>query len=148
MPVILATLEPEIRRFITESQPQENGSVKNYLEKPFINTGLVEWLKMKAQRSSPSITKKKMIATQGVFLWNVHFYMCYRLIWFISSIFPSFYLSPFLMVVSTTVKILYSFLYREYKNHSYLLNFLLSSSPLICNLTYCELFFIELLYLY
>jgi hypothetical protein len=59
MPVILATLEPEIRRFITESQPQENGSVKNYLEKPFINTGLVEWLKMKAQRSSPSITKKK-----------------------------------------------------------------------------------------
>jgi hypothetical protein len=58
MPVILATLEPEIRRFITESQPQENGSVKNYLEKPFINTGLVEWLKMKAQCSSPSITKK------------------------------------------------------------------------------------------
>jgi hypothetical protein len=45
MPVILATQEEEIRRIMTESQPPENSSVKIYLEKPFIKTELVEWLR-------------------------------------------------------------------------------------------------------
>jgi hypothetical protein len=43
--------------------------------------------------------------------------------------FSSFYLSPFLMVVSTGLKILYSFLYREYIKHIHLLNFRLLPSP-------------------
>jgi hypothetical protein len=43
--------------------------------------------------------------------------------------FSSFYFSPFLIVVSTSVKILYSFLYREYTNHIHLLNFLILLSP-------------------
>jgi hypothetical protein len=33
--------------------------MRPYLEKPFIKIGLVEWLKLKALSSSPSITKKK-----------------------------------------------------------------------------------------
>jgi hypothetical protein len=44
--------------------------------------------------------------------------------------FSSFYLSPLLMVVSTSLKILYSFLYREYINHIHLLYFLLLPSLL------------------
>jgi hypothetical protein len=43
--------------------------------------------------------------------------------------FSSFYLSPFGMVVSTSLKILHSFLYREYINYIHLLNFLLLPSP-------------------
>jgi hypothetical protein len=68
------------------------------------------------------------IAAQGVSLWHFHVYMFFTLGWFISSIFSSFYLSPFLMVVSTGLKILYSFLYRVH-NHIHLLNFLLLPSP-------------------
>jgi hypothetical protein len=52
----------------------------------------------------------------------------YTLIWFISSIFFSLYLSPFLMVISTDLKILYLFLYREFINYIHL-NFLLLLSP-------------------
>jgi hypothetical protein len=33
--------------------------VRPYLEKPFTKIGLVEWLKVKAPSSSPSITKRK-----------------------------------------------------------------------------------------
>jgi hypothetical protein len=43
--------------------------------------------------------------------------------------FSSFDLSCFLMVVSTGLKILVSFLYREYINHIHLLNFLLFPYP-------------------
>jgi hypothetical protein len=35
--------------------------VRSYLEKPFTNIGLVEWLKVKALSSSPSTAKKKKI---------------------------------------------------------------------------------------
>jgi hypothetical protein len=44
--------------------------------------------------------------------------------------FSSFYLSPFLIVVSTSLKILYSFLYREYFNHIHHSNFLLYPTSL------------------
>jgi hypothetical protein len=44
------------------------------------------------------------------------------------SYFSPFYLSLFLMVISTGLKILYAFLYREYINHIHLLNFLLLPS--------------------
>jgi hypothetical protein len=33
--------------------------MRPYLEKPFTKIGLVEWLKVKALRSSPSTTRKK-----------------------------------------------------------------------------------------
>jgi hypothetical protein len=36
-----------------------NSSTRPYLEKPFTKIGLVEWLKVKALSSSPSIVKKK-----------------------------------------------------------------------------------------
>jgi hypothetical protein len=58
------------------------------------------------------------IAKQGVSLW--HFHVLY---------FYSFYLSPLLMVASTGLKILYSFLYRPSINHIHLLDFLLLVSP-------------------
>jgi hypothetical protein len=66
------------------------------------------------------------IATQGVSLWHFHV--------FISELVPllcfsSFYLIPLLILVSTGLKILYSFLYREYINYIRLLNFLPLPSP-------------------
>jgi hypothetical protein len=36
-----------------------NSSARPYLEKPFTNIGLVEWLKVKAVSSSTRTTKKK-----------------------------------------------------------------------------------------
>jgi hypothetical protein len=67
------------------------------------------------------------IAIQGVSLWHFHVYMYYpelvHLLYF-----SSFYLSRLLMVILTGLKILYSFLYREYINHIHLLNFLLLPS--------------------
>jgi hypothetical protein len=48
--------------------------------------------------------------------------------------FSSFYLNSFLMVISTGLKILYSFLYREYINHIHL-NFSLLPSLLIRDLS-------------
>jgi hypothetical protein len=65
------------------------------------------------------------IATQAVSLWYFHVYMFHLLY------FSSFYLSPFLMVVSFSLKILCSFLYRKYNNHVHPLNFLLLSSLLV-----------------
>jgi hypothetical protein len=44
------------------------------------------------------------------------------------------YYSPFLIRVSTGLKILYSFLYREYISHSHLLNFLFYPPPLVHDL--------------
>jgi hypothetical protein len=70
------------------------------------------------------------IATQGVSLWHFHVYMYYKPNLVHTLYFASFYLSPSFMAVSTTLKILYSFLYRGYINHvegEYLLKFLLSS---------------------
>jgi hypothetical protein len=66
------------------------------------------------------------IATKGVFLWHFHVLQpeLVHLLYFFS-----FYLSPLLMVVSIGLKILYSFLCREYLNHVHLLNFLLLPSP-------------------
>jgi hypothetical protein len=55
------------------------------------------------------------VATQGVSLWTL----------IGSSLFFSFYLNPFLMTVSANLRILYSFLYKEYINHIHLLSFLL-----------------------
>jgi hypothetical protein len=66
------------------------------------------------------------IATQGDSLWHFHVYMYYSSIWFMY--FSSFYLSPFFIVVLTSLKILYSLLYREYINHICLLNYLLLPS--------------------
>jgi hypothetical protein len=36
-----------------------NSSTRPYLDKPFTKLGLVEWLKMKALSSNPSIAKKE-----------------------------------------------------------------------------------------
>jgi hypothetical protein len=50
--------------------------------------------------------------------------------WFgLSPLFFFFYLSHFLTMFSTYLKILNSFLYRQYINHFYLFNFLLLPSP-------------------
>jgi hypothetical protein len=38
-----------------------NSSSRPYLKKPFTKIGLVEWLKVKAPSSSPSITKKEIM---------------------------------------------------------------------------------------
>jgi putative effector of murein hydrolase len=45
--------------------------------------------------------------------------------------FASFYLIPYMVVISTSLKILYQFLYRMYINHTHLLNFLFYPSPVI-----------------
>jgi hypothetical protein len=79
---------------------------------------------------SPFCNRKKIpfflfkIATQRFSLWHFHIYMYY-----IHLYFSSFYLRPFLMLISAMLKILYSFLYKDYINHIHLLNFLLLCSP-------------------
>jgi hypothetical protein len=45
------------------------------------------------------------VAIRGVSLWHFHVYMYYNLNWLY---FSSFYLTPLLMVISTSLKILYS----------------------------------------
>jgi hypothetical protein len=67
------------------------------------------------------------IATQRVSLWHFHVYTYYHLNCFIICFSP-FYFSPLFMVISTGLKILYSFLYRKYINLIHLLNFLLLCS--------------------
>jgi hypothetical protein len=64
------------------------------------------------------------IAMQGDFVWHFHIYIYiyYNPNWFISSN------SPLLMLISTGLKILYSFLYRKYNNHLHLLNIFLLPS--------------------
>jgi hypothetical protein len=53
------------------------------------------------------------IATQGVSLWHFHVLEITQIG---SSPHFFFYLSPLLILISTGLKILYSFLYREYSN--------------------------------
>jgi hypothetical protein len=72
------------------------------------------------------------IATQGVSSWHFHVELYYNTNWFISSIFILNTFRPFLMVISTSFKILYSFLYREYINHIHLLASFFYPSPLLC----------------
>jgi hypothetical protein len=48
---------------------------------------------------------------------------------FVHTFFGSFLPHPFLMVIWNSLKILYTFLYREYINHIHLLNFFLLSCP-------------------
>jgi hypothetical protein len=55
-------------------------------------------------------------------LWYFHVYIFYNPNWLISCIFLHFYLSPFLMVVSAGLRILYVFLYSKYLNHIHLLS--------------------------
>jgi hypothetical protein len=61
-----------------------------------------------------------------VILPCIHYY---NLNWFISSYLSPFYLHPLLMVISIGLKILYSFMYRNYINHIHLRNFFY---PLSC----------------
>jgi hypothetical protein len=72
------------------------------------------------------------IATHGIFYWHFHVCMYYNPNWFISSIFLLSTLVLFLWW-SPCLKILYSFLYREYINYIHLLNFFYPPS-LICDL--------------
>jgi hypothetical protein len=54
MPLILATQDDR------GAKPAwANNSARPYFKKPFTKIGLIEWLKVKALTSSPSITKKK-----------------------------------------------------------------------------------------
>jgi hypothetical protein len=72
------------------------------------------------------------ITIPGVFLWHFHIYMHYNPNWLIFCFSP-FYLS-LLMVISTGLKILYLFLYRNYITHIDLSNFLLSHPSLMYDL--------------
>jgi hypothetical protein len=47
------------------SNPAQANSLRDPIEKPFTKIGLVEWLKVKAQSSSPSTTKKKKKKKDG-----------------------------------------------------------------------------------
>jgi hypothetical protein len=78
---------------------------------------------------SPICKRKKwhfclfQIVIWGVSLWHYH---VMHLTWI--GLFPFFfpvYLRPFFAVISRDLKILYSFLYRNYINHIHLLSFLL-----------------------
>jgi plasmid maintenance system antidote protein VapI len=60
MLVILATQEAEIRRNTVQSQPGQIVQEMLCRKKNITKTGLVEWLKVKALSSSPSITEKKI----------------------------------------------------------------------------------------
>jgi hypothetical protein len=58
-PVILATLEAEIRRMLVRSQPWQVVFETLSQKKHFTEIRLVQWLKMKALRSNPSIPLPK-----------------------------------------------------------------------------------------
>jgi hypothetical protein len=65
---------------------------------------------------------------------DISMYICI-IAWFESTLlFSSFYLNPSLMVISLGLKIVFSFLYRVYLNNIHLLDFLLLSFPLSCDL--------------
>jgi hypothetical protein len=59
MPVILATQEAEIRRITVQRQPGQIVRETLSQKKTHHKKGLLEWLKVKALRSSPSTTKEK-----------------------------------------------------------------------------------------
>jgi hypothetical protein len=63
------------------------------------------------------------IAMQEVSMWHFHVYMYYNPNCFIPSVFLLSTLIPFLWI-SAGLKILYSFFYRKYINHTHLHNFL------------------------
>jgi hypothetical protein len=71
---------------------------------------------------------KKAKLPIGSLLWHFHVFMYYILNWFIPSILP-FYLSLLLMIISRSLIILYSSLYRKYIISIHL--FLLSSFTLL-----------------
>jgi hypothetical protein len=56
-----ATRDAEIRRTAVRSQPQANSSCNPLSKKPITKKGLVEWLKVWALSSNPTIGKKKSI---------------------------------------------------------------------------------------
>jgi hypothetical protein len=58
MPVILATLEAEIRRITVRNYPGQIVCETLSRKKTSQKIGLVEWLKVKALSSSPGIEKK------------------------------------------------------------------------------------------
>jgi hypothetical protein len=58
MPVILPSQEAEIRRIAVQSQPRQIVS-KTLSQKSLHKKRLVEWFKVKALSSSPSIIRKK-----------------------------------------------------------------------------------------
>jgi hypothetical protein len=64
MPIILATLEAEIRRIRVQGQPRQI-VLKLHLENTQHNKGRVEWLKHEALSSNPSNLK------------NLYFFYCY-----------------------------------------------------------------------
>jgi hypothetical protein len=67
MPIILATQEAEIRKIAVRSHFQANSSRDPISKKTLHKKGLVEWLKMYALSSSPSIKKKSPIFTKKIF---------------------------------------------------------------------------------
>jgi hypothetical protein len=59
MPIILATLEAEIRRILVQSQPGQIVHKTLYQKKTITKKGLMEWFRVKALSSKPSTTKTK-----------------------------------------------------------------------------------------
>jgi hypothetical protein len=78
---------------------------------------------------SSVLEKKTFLSVWDSYIWS--FIMTFPSMYILYSElvhpfhFSLFYLSPLLMVISASLKILYLFLYRKYINHIYLLNFLL-----------------------
>jgi hypothetical protein len=66
---------------------------------------------------------------------DISTYICIKAQIGSSPLFSSFYFSPLLIVISTGLKTLYSFLYREYINHIHHLNYiLLYATSFVCDL--------------
>jgi hypothetical protein len=54
-----------------------NSSTRPYLKKPFTKLGLVEWLKVKALSSRPSIAKKKRKKKDLNVYFTMFLFLCY-----------------------------------------------------------------------
>jgi hypothetical protein len=68
---VLVAQEAEIRRITVQSQPGQIVPQDPILKNTVQKIGLVEWLKVKALSSSPSIGKKKKKKKDKTFEWQM-----------------------------------------------------------------------------